>query len=276
MNRQVFHRAGVLLGRYAIIAVWMVFTLLPIYAAFVASLTKFENLGKSFLVPTDFAWQNYIDVFARVPLLAFLQATLVYALGTAVLCVVLGVLAAYGLSRFRFRGKATFVRTIFLSQLLPQVIIVVPIFMLVNQFGLYNSFIGVILAIGATGIAFTILLLRSFIDGLPVALDEAAAVDGASRLGILIRIVLPLAVPGIATAFALAFFNGWGQYLYPLVLTRSAEYTPVTVGIARLTDNQTPWEIVMAGTLISVVPAVVIYLLAQKFLTRGLVAGAVK
>ncbi|MGB4137362.1 MAG: carbohydrate ABC transporter permease [Microbacterium sp.] len=263
-------------GRYVIIILWMIFTLLPIYAAFVASLTKFENLGKSFLVPTDFAWENYVDVFSRVQLLDFLRATLVYAIGTAVLCVVLGILAAYALSRFRFRGKSTFVGTIFLSQLLPQVIIVVPIFMLVNQFGLYDSFIGVILAITATGIAFTILLLRSFIDGLPLALEEAAAVDGASRMGILLRIVLPLSVPGIATAFALAFFNGWGQYLYPLVLTRSAEYTPVTVGIARLIDNQTPWEIVMAGTLISVVPAVVIYLLAQKFLSRGLVAGAVK
>lgn len=264
------------LGRYTFIGLWMTFTLLPLYAAFVASLTKYENLGKSFLFPTDFRWQNYIDVFQRIPLLSFLKATLIYAIGTSALCVLLGVLTAYALSRFRFTGKQTIISTIFLSQLLPQVIIVVPMFMLINQVGLYDTYIGVIFVIVATGVAFPILLLRSFFDGLPLALEEAAAIDGASRIAILWHIVLPLSAPGIATAFALSFFTGWGQYLYPLVLTRSAENTPVTVGIARLIDNTTPWEMVMAGTIISVIPAVVVYMLVQKFLTNGLMVGAVK
>lgn len=275
MNRNRRRRATAA-GRYLLLLGWMGFTFLPLYAAFVAALTRYENLGKSFLYPVDFEWENFVRAFQRIPLLDFLRATLTYALGTAALCVLLGVLAAYGLSRFRFRGRTAFVTAIFLSQLLPQVIIVVPMFMMINSLGLYDSFIGVVIAIVATGIAFTILLLRSFFDGLPIELEEAAAIDGASRIAILLRVVLPLATPGIATAFALSFFTGWGQYLYPLVLTRSAGLTPVTVGIARLIDNQTPWEIVMAGTLISVIPAVLIYLVVQKFLTRGLLVGAVK
>ena len=88
--------------------------------------------------------------------------------------------------------------------------------------------------------------------------------------------VLPLSLPGIGTAFGLSFFSGWGQYLYPMLLTRSAQYTPVTVGISRLIDNQTPWEMVMTGTIISIIPAVIIYLMVQKSLIKGMSAGAVK
>ena len=124
--------------------------------------------------------------------------------------------------------------------------------------------------------AFPILLLRSFFDGIPVVLEEAAQIDGCSRTGILFKIVLPLSAPGIATTFALSFFTGWGQCLYPLILTRSAEKTPLTVGIARMIDNQTPWEMVMVGTLLAIIPAILIYTCAQKALIQGMTAGAVK
>ncbi|MCD4557750.1 carbohydrate ABC transporter permease [Schaalia sp. lx-100] len=262
--------------RWGIIIFWVTFTMLPLYAAFCASLTKYENLGKSFLYPADWQWKNYIDVFTRIPLLSFLRATLIYAVGTSLLCVLLGTFAAYAFSRFRFVGRQTMLTIVFVSQLVPQVIIVIPLFLMLRDMHLYDAYLGVILAIVSTGIAFTVLLLKSFFDGIPLSLEEAAAIDGASRIRILTRVVLPLSKSGIATAFALSFFTGWGQYLYPLILTRQAANTPVTVGVARLIDNQTPWEIVMAATLISVLPAVVIYMFVQKFLTRGLLLGAVK
>lgn len=262
--------------RYLVIAAWMLFTLLPIYTAFVASLTHYENLGKSFLYPTDWAWNNYADIFTRVDFASFLRATAIYAISSALINVVLATFAAYALSRFRFRGKAFYTCVIFITQVLPQVVIVVPVFMMLQRLGLYNTYAGVTITILATSMAFPILLMRSFFDSVPYALEEAAAIDGCSRLGTLGRIVVPLAMPGIATAFALSFFTGWGQYLYPLVLTRDAAKTPVTVGIARLIDNQTPWEMVMVGTLLSIIPAVLIYLLVQKSLIKGMSSGAVK
>ena len=264
------------LGRYCIILFWMLFTLLPIYTAFVASLTEYQNLGKSFLYPTDWAWHNYADVFTRVDMSSFLRATFIYAITASLLNVVLATFAAYALSRFRFRGKAFYTCIIFVTQVLPQVVIVVPVFMMMQKMGLYNTYTGVILTILATSMAFPILLMRSFFDSVPFAMEEAAAIDGCSRSMALIRVIIPMTLPGIATAFALSFFSGWGQYLYPLVLTRDAAKTPVTVGIARLIDNQTPWEMVMTGTLISIVPAVIIYLLVQKSLIKGMSSGAVK
>lgn len=264
------------LGRYGIILFWMLFTLLPIYTAFVASLTEYQNLGKSFLYPTDWAWHNYADVFTRVDMSSFLRATFIYAITASLLNVVLATFAAYALSRFRFRGKAFYTCIIFVTQVLPQVVIVVPVFMMMQKMDLYNTYTGVILTILATSMAFPILLMRSFFDSVPFAMEEAAAIDGCSRFMTLIRVIIPMTLPGIATAFALSFFSGWGQYLYPLVLTRDAAKTPVTVGIARLIDNQTPWEMVMTGTLISIVPAVIIYLLVQKLLIKGMSSGAVK
>ena len=264
------------LGRYGIILFWMLFTLLPIYTAFVASLTEYQNLGKSFLYPTDWAWHNYADVFTRVDMSSFLRATFIYAITASLLNVVLATFAAYALSRFRFRGKAFYTCIIFVTQVLPQVVIVVPVFMMMQKMDLYNTYTGVILTILATSMAFPILLMRSFFDSVPFAMEEAAAIDGCSRFMTLIRVIIPMTLPGIVTAFALSFFSGWGQYLYPLVLTRDAAKTPVTVGIARLIDNQTPWEMVMTGTLISIVPAVIIYLLVQKSLIKGMSSGAVK
>ena len=264
------------LGRYGIILFWMLFTLLPIYTAFVASLTEYQNLGKSFLYPTDWAWHNYADVFTRVDMSSFLRATFIYAITASLLNVVLATFAAYALSRFRFRGKAFYTCIIFVTQVLPQVVIVVPVFMMMQKMDLYNTYTGVILTILATSMAFPILLMRSFFDSVPFAMEEAAAIDGCSRFMTLIRVIIPMMLPGIGTAFALYFFSGWGQHLYPLVLTRDAAKTPVTVGIARLIDNQTPWEMVMTGTLISIVPAVIIYLLVQKSLIKGMSSGAVK
>lgn len=265
-----------LVCRYVFILFWVIFTLIPIYTALVASLTKYENLGKSFLFPTDMAFGNYTSIFQRIPLAGYFKATLIYAVGTSLLNVILATFAAYSISRYQFRGKGFYNFVIFVTQILPQVVIVVPVFMLMNKVGLYDSYIGVMIAVLATSMAFPIMLMRSFFDGLPIALEEAAAIDGCSRIGILLKIVVPLASPGIATAFALSFFTGWGQYLYPMILSRSADKVPLTVGIARLIDNQTPWEMVMAGTLLSIIPAILIYLCAQKFLIKGLSIGAVK
>ena len=269
-------RKLILTGRMIFAICWSVFTLIPIYTAFVTSLTKYENIGKSFLWPTDGYFQNYIDIWTRIDLLGYFKATIIYAVGTSLINVLLATFAAYALSRYRFKGKVFYSFIIFPTQVLPQVVISIPVFMILNKIHLYDTYIGVIIAILATSMAFPILLLQSFFDGIPVALEEAAAIDGCSRVGCLFRIVLPLSAPGIATTFALSFFTGWGQYLYPLILTRSADKTPLTVGIARMIDNQTPWEMVMVGTLLAIIPAIIIYLCAQRYLVQGMTAGAVK
>ena len=175
MNSIKRKRAFATAGRYGIILFWMLFTLLPLYTAFVASLTEYQNLGKTFLYPTDWAWHNYADVFTRVDMASFLKATFIYAVTASLINVVLATFAAYALSRFRFKGKAFYTCVIFITQVLPQVVIVVPVFMMLQKLGLYNTYAGVIITILATSMAFPILLMRSFFDSVPYALEEAAA-----------------------------------------------------------------------------------------------------
>ncbi len=275
MSRKAKRRLS-MAGRILFVSIWCMFTLLPIYTALVASLTKYENIGKNFLWPTDMYFQNYIDIWHRIDLAGYFKATIIYAVGSSLISVLLATFAAYALSRYAFRGKKFYSFIIFITQVIPQVVIAIPIYMTLNKIGLYDTYIGVILAILATSMAFPILLLRSFFDGIPVSLEEAAAIDGCSRIGILFKIIVPLSSPGIATTWALSFFTGWGQYLYPLILTRTSDKVPLTVGIARLIDNQTPWEMVMTGTLLAIIPAIVIYTCAQKTLVAGLTAGSVK
>ena len=262
--------------RQIILLCWLVFTLIPIYTAFVASLTKYENLGKTFLYPTDWVWHNYLEIFNRLDFAGYLKATIIYAIGSSIINVVIGALAAYALSRYSFNGKFTYMGIILVTQVLPQVVIVVPVFMLMQKIGLYDSYGAIIISTVATSMAFPIILMKSFFDNVPYSLEEAAYIDGCSKIKTLVRIIVPLAAPGIATAFALSFFTGWGQYLFPLVLSRSPSRTPVTVGISRLIDNSTPWEMVMTGTLLSILPPVIVYSFVQKSLISGLAAGSVK
>lgn len=275
MNKHTRDRFITLL-RYIVVIFWLLFTLTPIYIALVASLTKYENLGQTFLYPKDFNWVNYINVFKHIPMFEYFKSSLIYSIGTAIICVTLATFAAYALSRFNFKGKLTYTISLFVTQLLPQVVIVVPVFLLLNKVGLYDGYLGVVIVITATSMAFPTLLLKSFFDELPIELEQAASIDGASTMTILFKIVLPLAAPGIATAFALAFFTGWGQYLLPLVLTTSENFTPLTVGVSRLIDSQTPWDIVMAGSIVSIIPPIIFYLFVQKLLIKGLSAGSVK
>lgn len=264
------------LGRYGIILFWMLFTLLPIYTAFVASLTEYQNLGKSFLYPTDWAWHNYADVFTRVDMSSFLRATFIYAITASLLNVVLATFAAYALSRFRFRGKAFYTCIIFVTQVLPQVVIVVPVFMMMQKMDLYNTYTGVILTILATSMAFPILLMRSFFDSVPFAMEEAAAIDGCSRF----MDAHPRNHSHDAARYRYSLcaflFFGLGSISLPSGAYAGRGKNPRYGWHCRLIDNQTPWEMVMTGTLISIVPAVIIYLLVQKSLIKGMSSGAVK
>lgn len=262
--------------RYGAILLWMVFVLLPIYTAIVASFTSSENLGKQFLFFQEFHWQNYADVFTKMSFFENLKASVIYSVFASILSVAVAAFAAYAMARHRFKGKSAFFVLLLIVQTIPQIVVVIPIFVLLNQFGLYDTYLGVILTIAATSLPLPILMLHGFFKGLPVELEEAALIDGCSKVGVLYRIVLPLAAPGVMTAFALSFFMGWAEYLIPMVLTLSPEKVPLTVGIARLVDVNPPWELIMAGTLISTIPPLIAYFFAQRYLVEGLTVGGVK
>lgn len=262
--------------RYFFILVWVAIALLPIYTALITSLTPFEKLGERMLYPKYFAWENYVEVVTQTPMWEYLKASVIYALGTSIFTIIISILAAYALSRFNFRFKVAFLMLIVAIQVIPQIVIVTPLYGLSNSMGLYDTYLVVVLAMVASAIANPILLLKGFFDSISSTLEEAAAVDGCTRLGALIRIILPISLPAVTTAFALSFFTGWDAYLYPMILTSSPGKVSMTVGLARMKDIVTPWNWIMSGTIIAIIPPILIYLIAQKYLIGGLTAGSDK
>lgn len=267
----------ILIGRYVILTVAIALVLVPIYAAFVTSLTPFERLGNRHVFPVDWHWKNYLAVWSRIPLARYLLSSLIYSSGAALLATVSATLSGYALSRMYFPGKRAFIYLLLLTQVIPLIVLAMPLFRISLALGVFDSYAAVIIALIGISLAYPTFLMRSYFDSFPKEIEDAAAVDGCSRRQTLWRIVLPSSGPGLLTSFALVFFNTWQQFLLPMILTESRERVPVTVGIFRLTgDHVTPWELVMAASLIACIPPVVIYLLAQRFLEKGLTAGAVK
>lgn len=276
LRRKKLRKARSYTLRYTIVIAWLIISLLPIYVAVVTSLTPFDKLGQPFILPHYFHWQNYVDLARQTPLLSYLKSSLIYAVGCSVCSVVLAVFASYSLSRFSFRGKTLFATLMVAIQIIPQIIIAMPLFAMVNKLGLYDTYYAVVIAMVASAIAYPILLLKGFFDGIPVSLEEAAVIDGCTRTGALLRVVLPITTPAIVTAFALSFFTGWDAYLYPMVMTSSPGMVPMTLGMSRMVDIVTPWDWIMAGTVIGIIPPIIVYFIAQKYLIGGLTAGSDK
>jgi ABC-type glycerol-3-phosphate transport system permease component len=263
--------------RYAVILILCAISLLPVYAAFVTSLTEYENVGNGYLLPYDWAWHNYVDVWSQIPLLKYTIATAIYAFSSAVGCVVVGTLAAWALSRTNFLGKQTLLYSLLVSQVIPMIVVAVPLFALVRAVGLFDTYLGISLVVMGVHLAFPIMFLKSYFDGIPRDMEEAAQVDGCNQLQALVRIMLPSARPALFTTFALVFFTSWQIFLIPLILAISDDKTPVTVGIFRLlSDSYTPWQYVMAASIIASIPPIAVFLIAQRQLIGGLTAGAVK
>jgi multiple sugar transport system permease protein len=267
----------ILAGRYLILAVTIAFVLTPIYAAFVTSLTPFAHLGSRQIFPVDWYWENYRAVWSRIPLARYLLASLIYSSGAALIATACATLSGYALSRLVFPAKRLFVYFLLLTQVIPLIVLAMPLFRIALALKVFDSYAAVTVALIGISLAYPTFLMRSYFNGFPQEIEDAAAVDGCSRRQALWRIVLPSAGPGLLTSFALVFFNTWQQFLLPMILTESRQRVPVTVGIFRLTgDHVTPWELVMAASLIACIPPVLVYLVAQRFLEKGLTAGAVK
>jgi multiple sugar transport system permease protein len=259
------------------LVVYLVFVTFPFYWMFLTSArtpAQIYTLSPS-LVPNDLVIDNYIHVLTKTRLPEWILNSVVVALGGSLLSLMIGLLAAYSLVRLRFPGKDLLSRSVLLSYLMPSFWLFIPMFMLINKIGLIDSPLALILAYQTFNVPFSTWLLMSYIKTIPAELEEAALIDGCSRLGVLARIVLPLAAPGIITAEMFAFAVSWNEFLFAVVLTPSNPTLPVGLTSFRTADILN-WGPLMASSAIAIVPVMAILLFAQQYLVKGLTAGAVK
>lgn len=199
------------------------------------------------------------------------------ALGTLVLTLALAAPVAYGLARLDIKGKGAMIGVMLVAQMLPSIMLALPFFLLFSHLGLLNHVIALILANTTTALPFAVLVLRPFFMSIPQGLEEAAAIDGSNRFLTFVRIILPLAKPGLLTVGAFAFLFAWGDLLYALILTTDESIRPLTVYLYTFVGQHgTNWNSLMAVSFVAIIPIILIFIAFQKHIVDGIASGSMK
>jgi len=262
----------------AFVAAVLVFALFPLYYALVTSVTPSGDLFRPALFPARWTAEHYRGILAGPFLRSILNSVLV---GGAVVALTLGIAlgAAYALARIRFRGRAATLFFVLAISMFPQIAVLAGMFELVRSLGLFGSLGALIFSYLTLTLPFAAWVLTTFVRGIPVELEEAAALDGASPLAILVRIFVPLLRPALATTGLLVFIAAWNEFLFALTFTLSDESRTVPVAIALLSGAsafELPWGPIMAAAVVVTVPVVALALVFQRHIVSGLLAGAIK
>lgn len=260
-----------------IVTFFAILSLFPLYWLFTSSLKNSSDVVKMppDWIPKTVTFSNYIEVFNSQPALKWTYNSLVVSLVSTVALIIVSCLAAYAFSKLKFKGKNLLFILFISSLMVPKEVVIVPLFRVIQDFGMVNSLHGMIWPNVAT--AFGVFLLKGFFDGIPDSLRESAKMDGASELTILYKIMLPIVKPGIGALFILNFVQVWNDYLWQLVVGQENEVKTLMVGVATLMQDLNPnFAYKMAGATVAAIPMLIIFILFQKYFTRGLSMGAVK
>ena len=263
------------------LAIYMIFTLFPFYWMVTTSL---KTNNRAYKIPPEFipeqpTTENYARLFNEdKTILRFFLNSLIIGFGTVAVCLVAGSLAGYSLSRFRLPAKRLILIMILMSQMFPLALLLIPIYVNFVKVRLLDTYWAVIIAHSAISLPYCVWLLKGFIDTIPVEIEEAAAIDGCSRIGILLRIVGRMIAPGLVTAGVVSFLMSWREFLYALTLTSSESVRPIGPGIRVYYFGimSMRWANLMAASVIITIPVILIYMFMQRFVVSGLTGGAVK
>jgi len=247
----------------------------PLAYALAGSLQPETRLFGGGAVPGALTLEHYRALFAERALWAAIRSSLIVAASTTLLCIPAGALCAYALARLRFRGRAALLSFVLAVSMFPQISIVPPLYLVLRALGLIDTYPGLVLPYVTFALPLTIWLLLGFFRQLPPELEEAARVDGASRLRVLLEIVAPLSAPALATTAVLTFIYCWNEFLFALSFTLEHKTVPVAIALLR-GQYRVPWGQVLAAAMVSTAPVAALVLLFQRRIVQGLTAGAVK
>lgn len=268
-------------GLYLCFFLFAVIVLLPVYWMTRSAVANVNDLYKLPLVYLpELTLRNFATLMAQVPLLQYIQNSVLFAGATTLVTLVLSYLAAYAFARIQFPGSGILMWALVLSSALPDVGTIVPLYRLLNDFHLLDSIAGITLVLSSALAPFTVWVLVSFIRQVPYEIEEAAIIDGASLLQIFWRILLPVTLPGVVTMGVINFINAWNNLLYPLSFTTSPAAKPLSVAITEIFNGYSPygkpWELIMTVGVTMTVPIVILVIFSQRAIIRGLVSGAIK
>ena len=266
-------------GHRLLILGFLAFALLPLYWLVKISLTpdKLLYTEGAALWPARMTLANFDFVLLNSMFPTFFLNSIIVSLGTAAVVTVLAAGAGYAFSRFRFRGRYALMFVLLLTQMFPLVMLIAPIYRLMAPLGLTDNLVGLIIVYTAFNTPFASFLMQSFFDGIPEDLEEAAMIDGCTRLMALRRVILPLTLPGLGATLGFVFTAAWSELLFALMLINSDSQKTFAVGLLTfVTKFSVGWGQMMAASVLALIPAVLFFVFIQRYLVQGLTAGAVK
>lgn len=264
---------------YVLVAVIVFVSVFPFYYAILTSLKSGTALFEVNYLPVHFSLDNYVSVLTTGVFLRNLGNSVLVATSVVLLALFLAVTAAFALARVSFRGRGLLLMTILAVSMFPQIAVLAGLFELVRGFGIFNTPFALIFSYTIFTLPFTVWVLTTFMRDLPMEIEEAAIVDGASPWVIITKVFMPLMWPALVTTGLLAFIAAWNEFLFALTFTSSNETRTVPVAIAMLSgasQYEIPWGRIMAASVIVTVPLVVLVLIFQRKIVQGLTAGGVK
>ncbi len=272
----------VLLKRLLVYVPLLVLTAILLFPFFWMISTSFKPATDIFskdptFIPRDITLEHYRVLWTETQFPVFFKNSTIIALSTTVLTLGVGTFFAYGLSRFRFKGRRNFVTLLFLSQMFPLVLLIIPIYLVFIHLELVNTHLSLVISYCTFALPFSTLMLKSYFDGLPSELEEAALIDGCGPVGSIFRIVLPLSAPGIAAVGAFAFILSWQEFTFALTLTNTNEMRTLPVGISMMVGfREVLWGQLMAASVMVTLPVTVLFVYFQKYFVSGMTMGSVK
>ncbi|MDR2177433.1 MAG: carbohydrate ABC transporter permease [Treponema sp.] len=230
------------------------------------------------LFPRQITFEHYKQLFTGTPFMGYFKNSVYVAILATTVALVFGILSSYAMTRLRFPGRSFIKRAVLYVYLLPHAVLFIPMYIMVSRFlGLSDNKNSLILVYQTSIIPYCCYMLMSYFTAIPKSMEEAAFIDGCTHIQALIKVILPIAAPSIAVVATFAFTMSWNEYLYALVLTTSPSQQTVAIGISsfRYSDNMI-WGLIMSSSVIASLPAVCLYMLAQRFMVTGLASGGVK
>ncbi|MGO4726057.1 MULTISPECIES: carbohydrate ABC transporter permease [unclassified Inquilinus] len=277
-SRSIRRRIHVLVCYAAALSI-VSFAMFPVLWALLTSLKPESDIVTATIqyIPERVTFENYVAIWTRSNFPTLIANSAVVTLTTVVICVVIGTLASYAVARYRFRGRRELMLFYLVVRMFPAVMIIVPLFILMRSVGLLDSRLGLALAYTTFLLPVFIWMMKGFFDAVPSELEDAARIDGASRIGAMLRIVLPLVMGGLVATAVFVAIGAWNEFLFALMLTTSTGSRTWPVGLQLMVGEfQLPWGALSAGGIISIIPVIMLFAIVQRAMVRGLTAGAVK
>lgn len=268
------------LALYLLAAALLAFALLPIvWMLFTSLKTRTEVFGApGRLLPTVWTLAAYRNVLRTTPFLTYFSNSVIVNVAASLITVVLATLAGYSFSRFRIRGKSAIMLSILAMQMFPSTVLLIALYVAFRNLGLLNTYTALILSYITHGLPFSIWMMRGFTDAVPVDVEEAAMIDGCRRSTALLRVVVPMMMPGMVAVALFAFLSGWNDLVWALTLTTSPSMRLIPPGfvLTYVGQFETYWNQLMAGSVMVSLPTILVFTFLQRYLVQGLTAGAVK